>query len=44
MPFSAEIFDASSWDGLEIDVFSDGEPYNVHLRTDQVYRVYQSYR
>ena len=39
-----ELLDASDWDGLEIDVFGNGEQYNLHLRTDAVRRPWQSYR
>ena len=36
--------DASSWQGIEIDVFGNGEEYNLHLRTTDVRRPWQSYR
>lgn len=36
--------DASAWDGIELDVFGNGEPYNLHLRTADVVRPWQSYR
>jgi hypothetical protein len=36
--------DASDWAGLEIDVIGNGEAYNIHLRTDDVARPWQSYR
>jgi hypothetical protein len=36
--------DASSWEGIEIDVFGNGEEYNLHLRTADVSRPWQSYR
>ncbi len=36
--------DASRWTGIEIDVFGNGEPYNLHLRTADVVRPWQSYR
>lgn len=36
--------DASGWEGIEIDVFGNGEEYNMHLRTADVNRPWQSYR
>jgi hypothetical protein len=36
--------DASDWTGLEVDVTGNGEAYNIHLRTDDVTRPWQSYR
>jgi adhesin HecA-like repeat protein len=36
--------DVSSWTGLEFDVRGNGEDYNIHLRTDDVSRPWQSYR
>ena len=36
--------DASGWSGVELDVFGDGQGYNVHLRTDALTRPWQSYR
>jgi hypothetical protein len=36
--------DASDWSGLEIDVIGNGESYNLHLRTADVTRPWQSYR
>lgn len=36
--------DVSSWTGLELDVLGNGEDYNIHLRTDDVSRPWQSYR
>lgn len=36
--------DASRWIGLEIDVLGAGGRYNVHLRTEDVERSWQSYR
>ena len=35
--------DASAWAGVEIDVLGNGEHYNLHLRTDDVVRPWQSY-
>ena len=36
--------DASGWRGVELDVFGDGQAYNLHLRTDALTRPWQSYR
>ena len=36
--------DASGFDGVEIDVLGDGERYNLHLRTADIARPWQSYR
>ncbi len=36
--------DASDWSGIEIDVIGNGESYNLHLRTADVTRPWQSYR
>lgn len=36
--------DASAWSGIEVDVIGNGESYNLHLRTADVLRPWQSYR
>ncbi len=36
--------DARQWAGIEIDVIGDDESYNLHLRTADVTRPWQSYR
>ena len=36
--------DARRWAGVEIDVIGNGESYNLHLRTADVVRPWQSYR
>nr|WP_281806617.1 CIA30 family protein [Methylocystis echinoides] len=36
--------DASSWSGVEVDVFGNGEEYAVNLRTTDLIRPWQSYR
>ena len=36
--------DASSWTGIELDVLGNGEEYNMHLRTPDLNRPWQSYR
>jgi hypothetical protein len=41
---SGGVVDARPWAGIEIDVFGNGERYNLHLRTADVVRPWQSYR
>jgi hypothetical protein len=36
--------DVSAWQGIEIDLFGNGEAYGLHLRTTAVTRPWQSYR
>jgi hypothetical protein len=36
--------DASTWSGLELDVFGNSEEYAAHLRTSDLTRPWQSYR
>lgn len=36
--------DASTWSGIELDVLGNDETYNLHLRTADVVRPWQSYR
>jgi hypothetical protein len=38
------VVDAREWTGIEIDVFGNDERYNLHLRTADVVRPWQSYR
>jgi hypothetical protein len=38
------VVDAREWTGIEVDVFGNGERYNLHLRTADVVRPWQSYR
>jgi len=38
------VIDASSYQGIEIDVLGNGQQYNLHLRTMQTVRPWQSYR
>jgi len=38
------LLDASDYAGIEIDVYGNGETYNLHLRTDDTRIVWQSYR
>lgn len=37
-------FDASNWDGIELEVWGNGERYDIRLRTDQLTRPWQSFR
>ena len=37
-------FDASHWDGIELEVWGNGECYDIRLRTDQLTRPWQSFR
>lgn len=37
-------FDASAFAGIEIDIFGNDAPYNLHLRTADTRLVWQSYR
>lgn len=39
-----ETFDASTWRGIKLDVFGNGEAYDLRLRTDQITRPWQSFR
>lgn len=39
-----ESIDARDWRGIELEVLGNGEEYNLHLRTDDVTRPWQSYR
>jgi hypothetical protein len=36
--------DASGWSGIELDVCGNDEQYGVHLRTDALWKPWQSYR
>jgi hypothetical protein len=36
--------DAGAWDGVALDVLGNDETYNLHLRTADVVRPWQSYR
>lgn len=36
--------DASTYDGIEVEVCGNGEPYDIRLRTDQLTRPWQSFR
>jgi hypothetical protein len=36
--------DAGGWRGIALDVYGNGEVYNLHLRTADVTRPWQSYR
>ncbi len=39
-----DVLDASHWTGIAMDVFGNGERYNLHFRTSDVVRPWQSYR
>lgn len=39
-----ETVDLSAWEGIEIDVFGNGETYDIRLRTDALAESWQSYR
>jgi adhesin HecA-like repeat protein len=39
-----EAADASGYQGLLLEVYGNGEEYNLHLRTDDVWLPWQSYR
>ena len=41
---AAGLLDAGEYAGIEIEVFGNGETYNLHLRTDDTRIVWQSYR
>jgi hypothetical protein len=41
---SAGLLDASDYSGIEIEIYGNGEVYNLHLRTDDTRIVWQSYR
>jgi hypothetical protein len=38
------VMDASAWDGVELDVYGNGEAYNVHLKTSRMWLPWQHYR
>jgi hypothetical protein len=38
------LLNAANYAGIEIEVFGNGETYNLHLRTDDTRIVWQSYR
>jgi hypothetical protein len=44
LPLATDVFDASAFDGVEIAVAGNGELYNIHLRTDDLWFPWQSYR
>jgi hypothetical protein len=41
---ATEAADASTYDGLWLEVYGNDEEYNVHLRTDDVWLPWQAYR
>ena len=42
--YGGSIFDASMYEGIEIDVFGNDEEYDIRLRTSELTRPWQSYR
>lgn len=36
--------DARNWAGIQLDVFGNNETYNLHLRTSDIHRPWESYR
>ena len=36
--------DASAWAGVQLDVYGNGETYDIRIRTDQIARPWQSFR
>jgi len=40
----SDAIDASAWRGVELAVIGNGQEYNVHLRTADITRPWQSYR
>ena len=41
---AGEHYDASGYDGIELEVAGNGEHYNLHLRTSNLWMPWQSYR
>lgn len=45
LPLAEEnVFDASAYTGIEIEVAGNNEAYNIHFRTDELWFPWQSYR
>ena len=44
LALSDDVFDASAFDGIEIEVSGNDESYNIHLRTDGLWFPWQSFR
>jgi hypothetical protein len=44
LPLSDDVFDAGEYQGIEIEVSGNGELYNFHLRTNELWFPWQSYR
>lgn len=38
------VYDASAFDGLEVAIYGNDEPYNLHLRTSDLWLPWQAYR
>ncbi|MFT5425081.1 MAG: hypothetical protein ACI9ZT_000002 [Gammaproteobacteria bacterium] len=41
---TGEEFDASGYTGMFVDVYGNNESYNIHLRTSEIQKPWQSYR
>jgi len=41
---NSEFLDAVGYDGIQIDIYGNGQAYNIHLRTGDTSHVWQSYR
>jgi hypothetical protein len=44
LAIDGKAIDASAWRGVELDVLGNDEEYNIHLRTEDLTRPWQSYR
>jgi Complex I intermediate-associated protein 30 (CIA30) len=44
LALAGKLFDASSWSGIELEILGNNEQYNIHLRTADLIRPWQSYR
>jgi len=44
LALAGKLVDATSWSGIELDVLGNNEQYNIHLRTADLTRPWQSYR
>jgi hypothetical protein len=38
------VVDARGWEGIQLDVFGNNQTYNLHLRTSDIRRPWESYR
>jgi uncharacterized surface protein with fasciclin (FAS1) repeats len=44
LALAGKLVDASSWSGIELEILGNNEQYNIHLRTADLIRPWQSYR